>query len=47
MMQSGYSLQLNQQMAQNKLLASTITEIAKLGTYASGPEGLGLWGASE
>jgi hypothetical protein len=47
MMQTGYSLQLNQQMANNKLLSGAIGQIASLGTYITGPEGLGLWGAAE
>jgi hypothetical protein len=46
MLQSAYQLQLQAQMAQNNLLANSIGSILSLGTFITGPQGLGLWGAA-
>jgi len=47
MLQTAYSLQTQAQMEQNKLLADSIGSIVSLGTFITGPKGLGLWGAAK
>ena len=47
MLQTAYSLQAQAQMQQNKMLADSIGRIVSLGTFITGPMGLGLWGAAK
>jgi hypothetical protein len=47
MLQTAYTLQAQAQMQQNKMLADSIGSIVSLGTFITGPMGLGLWGAAK
>jgi hypothetical protein len=44
MLQTAYQLQAQAQLQQNKLLSESIGNIVSLGTFITGPMGLGLWG---